>query len=377
MDLPSVDGGFFIHAGKCFVSFFVIVVLLPLLCLSADAEEGGILQEQIGVAQLERSAPDEAQAIFGAATIDDYSDVPAMLEKLWTSITGQSHDLLFSALRSGAQIIAVSFLAAICCSLAESETVSLAGVLAVSFVAMNRISSCAAVGKEALHSLGDYSHVLLPCLCTASAASGCVTSAGAKYAASILVLDGVISVCVNCVMPFLNVYAGVILAGQVTNHPLLQSVGGLLKLGVKWSLILITTVFTLYLSVTGLLTGTVDAAAAKAAKTAMSAAIPVVGGILSDASSALLSGAKMLCAGIGVMGMLAVLAVCLIPYLTLGSHYLVFQISGSAVMSFCDKRIGSVIKELGSVYGFLLGMVGCVSIMLFVSVISLMKAVTL
>ena len=125
-----------------------------------------------------------------------------------------------------------------------------------------------------------------------------------------------------------------------------------------------------------MLTGTVDAAAVKTAKTVLSSALPVVGGIVADASSALLSGAQILRNGIGVYGMIAVLAACAVPYLTLGSHFLVYQIAGGIVPALGDKRFGGVIKGLGDVFGILLGMVGSVSVMLFISVISLMRTVT-
>lgn len=376
MDMSSAYGSVFVHAARSFVSCLAVLLMLSMLSVSACADEIDMIEEQIGVAELEQAAPRQVHAVFGSAEISDFSDMSSMLEKLWTSVTGQSRDLIFSALRGGAQILSAVFLAALCGCLMPSETVSAAGAFAVALIAMSSISSCAEVGKDALSTMADYSHVLLPCLCTASTVSGGVTSAGAKYAISVLFLDGVITVCVDYVLPLLSVYMAVALTGTITDHPLLQSISRLLKLCVKWSLIIVTSAFTIYLSMTGLLTGSVDAAAAKTAKTAISAALPVVGGIVSDASSALLSGARMLCGSIGVMGLLAVLAVCLVPYLTLGSHYLVYQIAGSAAASFGDQRIGSVVKSLGDVYGILLGMVGSVSVMLFVSVISLMKAVT-
>ena len=355
----------------------VFLFLISIAALPAYADEIEPLQEAIGVRALEQAEPDQAQALLGAVKLNDASDFPSLLEKLWTTVSGQSQDLFFSALRGGAQLLTAAFLASLCRCLVPSETVSSAGALAVSLIALKSVSSCSEIGREALCTMADYAHVLLPCLCTASTLSGGVTSAGAKYAASVLFLDGMISVCTDYLLPLLLVYMAVVLTGAVCDHSLLQSIGRLLKLGVKWSLVMTAVVFTLYLSLTGLLTGSVDAAAAKTAKTAISGALPVVGGIVSDASAALISGAQMLCGSIGVIGMVTVLAVCVIPYLTLGSHYLVYQAAGSAAASFGDKRIGGVIKGLGDVYGFLLGMVGSVSVMLFVSVISLMKAVTI
>lgn len=377
MDLHSTTGSIFVHVGRNLVNIFFGILFLLLLCVPAFADGTDLIRDELEIDALEQATPDAARDVYGAVSFGTVSDLQSMPEKLWTSATGQSRDLLFSALCGGAQLLSTALLASLCLSLVQSEAISLAGTLAVSFLSFGGVSSCADVGREALQTLADYSHVLLPCLCTAATVSGGVTSASAKYAASMLVIDGAISACEDYLFPFLSVYAVTVMAGQITENELLQSISGLLKQAVKWSLVLITTGFTIYLSLTGLLTGTVDQTAAKAAKTAISGALPVVGGILSDASAALLSGAQMLCSAIGTVGLLVVLAVCLTPYLTLGCHYLVYQLAGSAAKSFSDKRIGNVIKGVGDVYAFLLGIVGSVSIMLFVSVVSLMKAVTM
>lgn len=325
--------------------------------------------------RFEAAQPLEAVQAFGSLRARDAHDVPALLGKLWSFLSGQSSDLILSAAYSGAELLLAVFLSVLCCALADAEIVSFIAAVSVSLVCINGVSSCYAVGKQALQTLSDYSHVLLPCLATAAAAGGAWTSASAKYAASTLFLDLLISAEQGFALPLLYGYAATVITASLTEHPVLTGIAGLIKQLVKWSLILLTTCFTVYLSVTGILSGTVDAAAAKTAKTVIAGALPVVGKIISDASSAILSGVQMIRNGVGVIGLLAILAVCASPYLTLGSHYLVYQIVGSLSASFGDKRIGNVIKGVGDIYAFLLGIVGSVSIMLFVSVISLMKAV--
>lgn len=69
-----------------------------------------------------------------------------------------------------------------------------------------------------------------------------------------------------------------------------------------------------YLTASGAIAGSADAAAVKAAKMTISRAIPVVGGILSDAAETVLAGAGVLRGTVGVVGMLVVLAICLTPF---------------------------------------------------------------
>ena len=68
--------------------------------------------------------------------------------------------------------------------------------------------------------------------------------------------------------------------------------------------------FVGYLTASGAIAGSADAAAVKAAKMTISRAIPVVGGILSDAAETVLAGAGVLRGTVGVVGMLVVLAIC-------------------------------------------------------------------
>lgn len=351
------------------------LVLFLLLPISASVFAFSPELDLIDLEALEAAQPEEAQNVYGFLRPDDVPDVHALLLKLWGYLTGQSGGLFSSALQSGAEILAAAFLTALCCAVSESKLLPLIGSTVTAMACIQSISSCASVGKRALESLTDYSRVLLPCLSTAAAAGGAWSSAGAKYAASMLFIDFMTTLEQNALSPLLYLYAATAITAHLTEHPLLLSISGLMKQAMKWCLIIITMCFTFYLNITGILSGTVDAAAAKAAKTVISSALPVVGKILADASGAFLSGVQMLRNGIGIIGMLVVLAVCVVPYVSLGSHYLVFQISAGVSCSMGDKRLGGVIRCIGDVYGFLLGMVGSVSMMLLVSIVALMKAV--
>lgn len=86
--------------------------------------------------------------------------------------------------------------------------------------------------------------------------------------------------------------------------------------------------------------------------------------------------AAILRSGIGIVGVVSVAAVCVTPYLQLAVHYVLYKLAAGIAESFADKRIGRLIDGFADVYGFLLGMVGVASLILFLSIVSSMKAVT-
>ena len=53
-----------------------------------------------------------------------------------------------------------------------------------------------------------------------------------------------------------------------------------------------------------------------------------------------------------------------------------YKLAAGIAESFADKRVGRLIDGFADVYGFLLGMVGVASLILFLSIVSSMKAVT-
>ena len=174
----------------------------------------------------------------------------------------------------------------------------------------------------------------------------------------------------------LYTYAGTVICGAALEQDVLTALSALLRKALRLLLIGFAGVFTLYLSLTGILTGSADAAAAKAVKTAVSAALPVVGSIVADAAATVTASAAILRGGIGIVGVLSVAAVCVTPYLQLAVHYALYKLAAGITESFADKRVGRLIGGFADVYGFLLGMVGVASLILFLSIVSSMKAVT-
>ena len=140
-----------------------------------------------------------------------------------------------------------------------------------------------------------------------------------------------------------------------------------------WCLKTLLYIFTGYIGITGVVSGTADAAAVKAAKLAISGAVPVVGGILSDASEVVLVTAGTVKNAVGVYGMLAIAAIWLGPFVKIGAHYLLLKGCGLICGVFGSKEHCTLIQDFSSAMGLLLAMTGSVCVMLLVSMVCFMK----
>ena len=95
-----------------------------------------------------------------------------------------------------------------------------------------------------------------------------------------------------------------------------------------------------------------------------------------DAAGAVAAGAAVLKNGIGVFGMIVVLAVCTVPILKIGFAYLTYKGAAGLSGTVADSSISKLLGTIGTAFGMVLGLVGSAAVMLFVSVIISMKAVT-
>ena len=334
----------------------------------------------MGTESVTDALPQEARDI-----LDDISPTDTdMGDKGFKALLGTIKESLFGIFKSALSSAAKILIVVILCTAATSamndggvrEMVSLGGTAAVSAIAVSNVHSFIGLGVETLYKLFDFSRALLPVMCTAAASAGAVTSASAKYAATAMFMDLLITISVNIILPLITIYIAAVIANAALSKDSLGNVSKLLKWVCTTALTLLMMAFTAYLGIAGLISGKADEFATKLTKTALGTVLPVVGSIVSDTAETLVVGAGMVRNMIGVFGFLAVAAVCLTPFLTLGMHYLVYKGTAAFTEALADKRLAELVSDIGSAFGMLLALVGAGGIMMFFSLISSMKAVT-
>lgn len=363
-------------------AFNLLICILLCMALSFSARAVDVEEEQseaLGIGAIESALPDEAKEIMGDVSATDINSADTVLQRIGAAITEKFSVILKGELRSAAiimtMVILTAFIRSVYTQNSGYDLVSLASAIAVGTVAVGDIGSFVGLGRETLYALSDFSKILLPSLSAASAATGAVSSAAAKYTATALFMDVLITVGVNIVIPLVYAYVAVVIANAALGGAALSGGEELLKWICKTMLILLVLAFTAYLGLTGVISSSTDAVTVRVAKTAISGMLPVVGGIISDAAGAVVSGAAMLRNAIGIFGMLVVVCTCLTPFLALGTQYLLYKATAGISGALSDSRLGGLISGIGTAFGVVLGLVGSGAIMLFISVISCMKAV--
>jgi stage III sporulation protein AE len=328
---------------------------------------------------LNDALPEEAQEILGDVSVSDIGGGLDGIDAIVEALKENGIGIFKSALKSGVLILTIILLTALACSAMSDggprDAVSLCGAIAVSAVAVGNVNSFIGLGMNTLYTLSDFSRAVLPTLCAAAVSAGAFTSASAKFAATTMFMDMLVTLGAKVIMPLISAYIAAVIAGAALGKDTLNRVADMLKWVCTTCLTLLVLAFTTYLSLTGIISGKADEVAARAAKSALGALLPVVGSVISDAAETLVAGAGILRNSVGVFGLLAIAAVCLIPILRLGAHYLVYKGTAALSEALSDKRMAQLVDGVGTAFGLVLGLVGAAGIMLFVSVFSSMRAV--
>jgi len=258
----------------------------------------------------------------------------------------------------------------------NQRIITLLGVVSICVVLLRSVNAMIHLSSRTVQELSEYGKLLIPVMTAALAAQGASATSAALYAGTVFFDSVLSSLTAKILVPGLYVYLCLCIVHKATNNTLLQQMSQGMKWLITWGLKIILYLFTGYLSITGVVSGSTDASMLKATKIMVSGAVPVVGNIISDASETILIGAGIMKNAAGIYGMLAIIAVCIGPFLKIGIHYLLLKITSGVCAMFSDMHISGIVKDFSVCMGFLLGMVGTVCLLLLVSTVCFMKGVT-
>jgi len=295
---------------------------------------------------------------------------------LWEAL-GKIQPELSAGAKSCTALIGISLLLS-CARMipgAPEKVLDLAGIVSVGVILLGPSGSMIRLAADTVDELSQYGKLLFPVLTAAMAAQG-GTAASASIYAGTLAFDAVLSALISgVIVPMIYLYLCLATLSAATGQEMIGKMKAFMKWLMTWCLKIVLYVFTGYMGITGVVSGSADAAALKATKLAISGMVPVVGGILSDTSEAILVGAGVMKSAVGIYGLLAVIAVWIGPFLKIGTQYILLKISFGICGIFPSKSSTALIKDFSGGLGLLLAMTGTVCLLLLISVVCFMKGV--
>lgn len=361
---------------NCFLVVFVVVCMIP-RAYAVNTEIVAAQWNSIDTEALERAASESGAEL----TLEQGFDVGEGLHAL----QGQIGRELTQAVKRGAGSGTLLLVIVLFCETATAlgtvaglkrQTVDFIGVIVVATISLADVSSLIGMGQKTVEQINDFSNLLIPVVTACSAAGGAVTGSAARELAVVFFSDVLITLMNRVLIPFVYLYAGACTAAAAVGNAGLTELAKLLKWAVTSTLTTLLIAFTGYLSLTSVAAAGTDAATVKLTRTVISSMVPVVGGILSNATDTVLSGVALVKNIIGSFGVVAVLGFCVTPFVRLGVQYLVYRFAAvlSSVMG--GGRVAKLIEDIAGAFSLVLGMTGTAALLVMIAVFAGLAVVT-
>lgn len=343
----------------------VILLILLLLILSVRVEATDFAAPEV---------PDS-----GAGFMPDETETFA--EGIWFVIKSAINTLSPSIKQASGlcmAVIGIALLTSIVQNLTSraQKLADLVTAVGIGVLLLQPASTLINLGTSTVEEISEYGKVLIPVMTSAMAAQGGVSASTALYSGTILFSSILTNAVVNLVIPLIYVFLCLCIANSALGEDLLKKLRDLIKWLITWSLKIVLYIFTGYISITGVVSGSADASMVRATKLAISGSVPVVGNILSDASETILVSVSVLKNAAGVYGILAIVSTWIGPFLKIGVQYLLLKLTAAVCGVFASKRISNLVQDFSAAMGFVIAAVSTISLLLMISVVCFMKGVS-
>lgn len=352
-----------------------IIIALLILCLltvfayASDAEDTMIdgISPQEGL-------PDEVVSQIGDFQNEETGNFMNTILELVVNALGNVDGALKEGLRCCGMILAAVLICGLSEASQEAAGVSaLVGALAIAAVGFGNLNAMIGVGIQTIEAVDTYATLLIPGLASVAAMSGAVTTAGALNTVTVPFIKLLMSAIRYILIPGIYLLVVLAVAEAALDSGKLSEMREFVRWLVSGTLKTSIFIFTGFLTVTGVLSGAADAARIKAARMALSGTVPVVGGILSDASDTLLTSAAAVKSAVGTYGLIAVLAICILPFLRVAVQHLLLKVTTAiAALVGRDCHI-ALVARMTDAMGFVVGIIGTYSLMLLICITLFVK----
>ncbi len=354
------------------------IIFLLLRCMAPAY--GAEIPEEITDAM-----PDSAKELLeDTDKVENFTSLGDGLSGLWE----RTCKLLAVTVQDSLGGVVLIMSAILLCSLAEDcfgaagggrmlDPVPLVGTMVILLAVGSNMKSLMGLGEQTIEELDIFSKALLPTLSAAAAAGGYAVSASVRQVATVFFSDLLISLIRSLLLPLVWVFVALSAADAILPAGRLSGIAQGLHKAATWLLSGSLLLFTGYLSLSGAFASSADSLTLRMARSAIGTAIPVVGGIISDAADTILAGAGVLRQSVGIVGTLTILATCILPFLKLGVQYLLLKLSAFFAAAVAPEPLVKLLHALSSAFGLVLGMTGATAAMLLISVASSVKVVSL
>lgn len=227
-------------------------------------------------------------------------------------------------------------------------------------VVFNAVTGLVKVTYSTLNSLKGQMEIGFPILLTLLTSVGSVVSVSV-YQPLVAILSGsLMTIFVNFIMPLFVFCLVFTVVGNLSSNVKLNKFSGLFQSVFKWTIGLVFTLFSAFLTIQGITAGSYDGLSIRTTKYAMKSYIPFVGGYLADGLNLILTSSVLVKNAVGMAGLFLLFSTIISPILKILLLKLVLSLSAGILEPICDKRVVDFLSGISKCLSMLIATI-CVA----------------
>ena len=230
------------------------------------------------------------------------------------------------------------------------------------------VRECFYLSKNFLDEIRMYMLAMVPVMASLSTASGNIAAAAVNSAGIYVAMNIVQIISSSVIFPILQICYSLSLAKSLTNTVNLDGVTSYIRSIMNWIFIFIITLLVAVLLFQNIIASSADTVVARTVKFTMSSFVPVIGGVISDASRTIMGSIGAVRSVTGVFGILVIVITLLPPLITIALHKFMLSLSAAFALVLGMDRQAGFFKEMKSLLDMTLAVMISVAIVFIFSI---------
>ena len=249
----------------------------------------------------------------------------------------------------------------------SGEMVHYVCYMAIVLTIMTALLQIINLTTKIINNMRTFMAIIFPVILTLITASGGTASGQLFQPLTAILTGGITEIIVGIVVPIFIVITILSVVSNLSNNIKLNKLADFFKNAGQWLMGICFTVFIAFLSIQGILAGTMDGVSIRAAKYAIGHSIPIVGNYIKDGFDLVLGSCVLIKNAAGVTGMLLLIAMVLAPIIQILVFSLALKLTAGIVEPVTDKRISTLIQSVSKNITLLLVAIISIAFMFFIT----------
>lgn len=199
--------------------------------------------------------------------------------------------------------------------------------------------------------------IIFPILLTVLTALGGNVAVSVYQPAMAILSGGVASIFTDILLPIFSFVLVFTVVSNLAKNIKFGKFADFFSSGFKWIMGIVLMIFSAFVSIQGLMAGSIDSISLKTAKYTIKSAVPLIGGFLSDGVSLIMVSSVLIKNAIGVGGLLILFCTIMLPIVKIIVFSFLMKLASAILEPIADSRITTFVSSIAKSIQMLIALI--------------------